>query len=1245
MSVAGDFHPRRNFSRPVAEVVSVARRARILRVVGSLSSLVLLGVALVVIASALDALVRFPSPMRALILVAILALIAIDVRRYVMPAIRFRPSPTDMALRIERSRPELSGWLASAVDFEMSGAASESALAARAVADTDERTRGMRLADVLRPGPALGRLLGAVACAAGIAAIGMFAPDTASIAARRTLLPWTNAAWPARTAVSSLVADGFVAARGKPFALRASLDRGDPERERVRAEYRVSRDGVMGPWIEASMARQPSGVFERLVDVDGDGIEFRFLTSDALSESRSARFVDPASIASSSIVIKPPAYADGVVGTREAELGSGLDARGVLEDPVLEGSSVEFAMQIDRDVKLGGGRSSVRFSQGEAMAELSPVASTGEPVAGEPRLSVESGRDGPIWKLSFTADASTRIEIRLVDEHGITRDAPAVFAFETAADRPPSAAMTLPEQDESVLPDARVDIAAQLRDDLALVQAGVEIVRRIGSDSGDGLVLEERAEISADRVSAEVARLLDLGKLEVSPGDSLELRAFAEDGFGEVPAEGADSDSTNERRSHGRVRSAPRTLRIVGDEEFERQIQTALAGVRRDAMRADERQAGAREAAEASEVDARRREAMEMQGNVTDGVARALESIDQAIERLERNGRSDGALADLAEQARDLAETARRESSSASESLREAADAASEAAQPGASEEQRRAAAEREAGARQEAIERQEEVRAELEDLVQLLDRSEDAWLARRRLEALANRVRQLGRETEQAARDSAGESRDQLPPEARSALDALAERQAQAAQEAEQVVSELAERARALEQSDPMQSEALREAAETAEEGRVREELEQASEETAENRLEQAVQAQERAASALNRAMEELSRDRKVRAKELARLFEDLVESIKRLIQETEALSGEQRQAGAVQDAGLRSQDLERVAMGLGKVSQNARGLAADARARSREAARSARFLDVAAGSLVGAARISRTDPYQREDAEAAVVAALDALESALVEAEEAAERAEDRAEDEKRQELVAKYREFLEKEVGIRTAADAVATDGGKAKGRRELIESRRLGVIQEELRGQVVALREGDEEVQGSDALVEMHATIEESMQDAREQLAQGQVGSALIMTQEAIDAISVIVSALDDSGGPEDEDPFGEQQSGGGEGSGSGGSPAGAVPPLAEIKMLRSMQESLAKRTRAVAESTNGLDPAARLGVIAELAARQQRIVELGSNLARKIAGGSEAGTVKPETTVPDRSPEGEGTPESKEGVSQ
>ena len=96
-------------------------------------------------------------------------------------------------------------------------------------------------------------------------------------------------------------------------------------------------------------------------------------------------------------------------------------------------------------------------------------------------------------------------------------------------------------------------------------------------------MFEEPAELGPASADASVERELDVAKLKVAAGDSIVLRAYAEDSYDAVKAGG--------EVGHGRVRSAPRVLRIVGEDEFERQIRGVFAGVRRDAMRLDERQA------------------------------------------------------------------------------------------------------------------------------------------------------------------------------------------------------------------------------------------------------------------------------------------------------------------------------------------------------------------------------------------------------------------------------------------------------------------------------------------------------------------------------------------------------------------------------------------------------------------------------------------------------------------------------
>lgn len=1201
-------------SEMVRTVVRLAGRARALRITGAVAALVVLFFASVMGVAAVDAVVRFPGVLRGIMLAVIAGFMFVDMRKVVLPAFRFKPQPVDIALRIERMRPELQGKLASAVEFELSGAARGSALAARAIRDAEDRSSGASLGKVIRWKPMGTRFAAALLCVGSAIGFAIVEPDTASIAARRVLMPWSDAVWPARTALAGMIVDGSVAARGRPLALRARMTEGEAERERVRAEYRVTRDSVVGDWIEVGLARQPSGEFERFVDADGERIEVRFMTSDATTEIATVRLVAPPAIASAQARIEPPAYAARAVQLRVEDLGDCSGSRGILRDPILAGSQIAFDLRMTRALAFD-----------PAHSPLKQVSSSGaEPGATTmPVAIVVDEADGAHWTVSCTAVEATRLALTLIDSDGIAGENEIVLAFDTIADRPPSATIVEPVQDESVVVDARIAMRADARDDIGLAKAGIEIATRIGKDSVESMVFEEPAQVMAGAngeegaaTEASVERMLDIAKLKLSAGDSIVLRAYAQDAF----------DGGSVQPAHERVRSAPRILRIVGDDEFERQIRGVFAGVRRDAMRVDERQAKARDAVER---DPSERGLAELQAAVTEGAARMREATEQAIARLEKNDRANGVLSELAEQARELtaaAESRSAEASGAVERAREQKlavegktgqeqDAAQAAAQAAAQDAAKSAA--------KSAAEIQDAVRAELEDLVALLDRDEDSWLAKRRLDALANKIRQSARETDQAARRSNGEGREELSPDARAEIDALADKQEQEATEAEQVVQELKERSQALKDADPQQSRALEEAAKAAEDGKVREELEQAAKDSSQNRLAQSKQAQDRAASALQKAAEALNEDRKVHAEELARQLESLADSIRRLIKDAENVRDEVAAAGDGNDADADAQR-ERAALGAGKLSQNTRGVASDARATGREAARVARTLDAAAGSLAKVAGNLRGDPFDRNDTTLAVDSALKSLNDALVDAEQAADRAEERAEEEKREELLVKYRDFLERQAALRGSVEKIVPADAAVLGRRELIESRRLGTAQEELRLAIAELRAKEEDVQGSDALVEMHDAIDAALTDAKASLSGGRPAEAMPGEDDAVAALSAIVVALDENDAPKnDEDKFGEQEADqGGDSGGSGGQSGGAVPPAAEIKLLRAMQDSLAKRTRLFAERASELDVTTRSQRLAEIAVRQQRIVELGSKIAEKISPKESGPTVTP-----------------------
>jgi hypothetical protein len=1267
----------------VRAVVSLARRARWMHMTAAVATLLILIAVGGASIALLDALIRFPSILRAIMLFALLVFVAIDVRKFLVPAFRFRPRPIEIAQRIERQRPELAGHLAAAVDFELRGIAETNELAAYAVRNAEDMTRGTNLGAVLRLQPTLARVAVMFGCITAIVGGVAYSPTSAAIAVKRVLLPWSDAEWPARTGVESLVSDGLVAPKGTPLALRAQLTKGDSQKERVYVRYRVlSNDttdadfdaqlsgrtstGREQPWVDVAMSRQPNGEFERLIDVDGDRLEFMFVTRDAETEVRSVRLVEPPRVVAARAVVQPPVYAQTVMTDRVLELGDGTDSRAAPKDSILRGSEVVLELELSRPLGEHLGNSgdqgaprlrSVAMNQSvEALGDSrlgkdsrsstkdELVVDSGESPDRESTrdfgqmLAVEGDAERPTrWIARFPAKHSKRVEVDLVDSDGIRQIVPSAFVFDVNEDRSPSAAIILPAQDESVLADAKVPLRGDFRDDLELRVAGIEIAQRVAGQESESLVQEEVALLEKHANAGSLERILEVDRLRVSAGDVVVLRAFAEDFFT------GDSEATE---NHGRARSAPRLLRIVGEEEFERQIRSSFSGVRREAMRSDARQESAREELEGVGEEP---DAMEVQRSVTEGLGRMRDSLRGVAERLRRNQRSDGSLGEVARQAEEIAATAEIRSTQALEALKRAQDSLERATSPSgeptrdatstaggsvdrpetkadaAAEEMRRQAL-------GEAARFQEEVRAELEDLVGLLDRDEDAWVVRRRLDALSNRIQQLIRETEQAAQRSQGESRDDLEPEVKSELDALAERQTKTADEAERTLSEMKERSRQLADADPDQARSLDAAAKAAEEGQVREAMRQAARETTDNRLGQSRVAQERALEALSRAANELEAKRKIKAQELARLLEDLVVAIKRLITETEELR--QRVAAIdVTDLKATESDRDSIALLFGRSSQNARGIAADARARSRESTRSARSIDQAAASMASTARELRDTSFDQGETLSMIDAALARLAEALREAQSAADRADDRAMQEKQEELVGRYRGLLERQVTLRESTARIAPQRQQPLGRREVVESRRLGATQESIREAILQVLQDEAEVRDSEVLVDIHAQIDDLLKVTRASLLESRPADALPASGEAIDLLSSIVESLSDELENERDDPFEEQQSAGSDGgtggAGEGGGPSGSpvVPPVAEVKMLRSLQAGLARRTRELDESGLPQDSVSRVTRLAEIAARQQRVLELATRLAEKIRSGGSAARESGENSDP------------------
>ncbi|RMH28274.1 MAG: hypothetical protein D6693_04055 [Planctomycetota bacterium] len=1171
-------------------LIALAQRARAALVAQRAARGVAVALAIVTVLVAADVFLRLPAGLRVAHLILGAGAAGWAVWRRLIPAWRLRPDPAVVALRVERLHPEIAGLLASGIEFaEGSGRSRPSSQFEAALARAVARRAGAEfsredLRGALRLAPLGHALLTLALVAIAGGSIALARPELARIGLTRALAPWSGAEWPKRTMVAD-VTGIEVHARGSAIPIRAALVRStrEPERTDVTVEHRAIRDGAAGPTRSELLTWQrrvtdtPAGargeLFERLIEVDAEAVEYRLVTLDDRTGWRRVRLVPPPEVVSARVRIEPPAYASGlarrgdagpITEPTEADLGAGTDERAIAP-PALAGSGVELALTLNKPVPAqpnDAGWLAATFGPDAAAAGLTLTVDPAEPNR---------------WRLRWRLDDSVRLALSLVDEFGIAGEAEAVFRFPSVADRPASATITKPASDLTVLATAVVEVEGEGRDDVGLERVWLERQRvrpagaQAGSPSGPGGALEPAgepvrlAEIAAAGARRAVARAtIDLAPLGLTPGDQVWLTARAQDVFASAGAPRPASVS------------AVRVLRVITEDEFIAEVRGELSAIRQSAIRLFEEQAQLRELSPDRRAGA---EAQRRQGQITD----RLQRLDQAVERAQRRVR-DNALGDRALE--NVLDDAGR-------LLRDAGEWSGRA-----SDRQARADLEREGPIDKEAERQvddaQRRVQDELANLAELLDTGQDAWVARRRLESLLEDQRALAERTAQAGRQTAGKPVEALTEQERSELDAIVDRQNELAQQAEELARDLKDRAREMEESDPAAAAGMRQAARRARESDTAQTMRQAARNAQQNQTADAGRRQEQAAQDLEQMLEDMDHAERSREEVLRRVIASLIESL-------DALIAQQERALAALAAAEEAGDLAGLDRGMIRLNQNTLGVLDQASGAGRELAPVADLIGRAVEAQTRAILALRAEPADAPEARDGETQSLELLTEARARAEELDRQMQERQQDRARRELRRAYREALERQVELRESAGALAEVADPD--RRQRLEIRRLAAEERDLAASLRDLRDKTEDIAQAAVFDYTHDRLDTATGRAAEALDAGDAGSALAPADTAIALLQGLVEALREE--PPGERDFSENAGGGGSGAGGQGQPQPLIPPIAELRLLRQIQIDLARRTRRAADAGADADEARALGD------EQAELGELGADLIRRM----------------------------------
>ncbi len=304
-----------------------------------------------------------------------------------------------------------------------------------------------------------------------------------------------------------------------------------------------------------------------------------------------------------------------------------------------------------------------------------------------------------------------------------------------------------------------------------------------------------------------------------------------------------------------------------------------------------------------------------------------------------------------------------------------------------------------------EARRHQEEVENTLADLLKQLEPWGNLSAVKGEARSILQEQRGLNRDVQRLDEDTRGKDPGSLTPDEKSLLGRAAELQRKLEERTGQLLDKAKRASEERKVSDPAMAEALREAAQRADEARLQEQMKNAAENIRDNNLGSADRHQRTGIQALESVIQSLEERREQELERLRKKLQQTQDELKEMIGRQQALRKRLQEAMQIPDRGNREQELKRLAREQEKLREESQELLKElTRLRAEQAGQAL----AEAGSEMDRAvqRLERgQDPNQSQD---------ESLER-LNEAQRQIERAQARVEEELAREKLAKIADQL--------------------------------------------------------------------------------------------------------------------------------------------------------------------------------------------------------------------------------------
>lgn len=1175
-----------------------------------------------------DWLVHIDDPgIRLLLGLGLLGLLATVLWRLLIAPLRRQLTDVDIALRLENRFPVLQDRFASTIQFlddngrEYSGSA---ALQQHVVQETLRMSRELPLEDIVETRPVQRAAWTAVGVCVLTAIVVLLSPLEAMTALQRMITPFADRPWPRTTELVLLDTD---------FEPLPAPTATGPQQKAQGDTLKLFVENTRGDLPETLAMQYRFGDQPEIITEPARRANLR----DAEEQARSVGVVQLQ-------LTKGPLYYRAIGGDDDRMPWRKLD---VVPPPIVEQLQVTLTAPSYRGGEETALPAGIGHVEGLLGTQVQVTARLNKPVRSA-RLRI---KDRPPLGMTMTDDGrgvSTTFEINeagvysywfdLQDLSGLENaDAPR-YEIRGLADAVPEVWIEEPATDRQVTAAAVIPITFGAKDDLGLRR--LQLPFQLG-ESGDAVTAMIGTWDLPERSQQEARQLeWSLLPLNLQPGDRLRFRAEAFDDY--------DLDG-------GHIgRSITRTLTIVSAQEKAAELEGRQAGLVDELESLRNRQQQSREHVEQlqiqleragglqpQDVDLLKRVELEQKQITTklqhplDGVsARATELLAELANNKLNAPEMQGRLQQIADELRVVQEDHLPQVEHDVISVRKSAEADLAA---GANPRDERT--------RDEQVDSlnhaERHQQAVLDSLDGLLAELSD-WRRRRDVTAevagLQRDQQELANETAEVGQKTIGRSAAELSPQERADLAKIADRQRKQADRIDQLATELKESSSAGRESNPSAAETMDEAREHLESSAVASRLREAAAQLERNQIGDATGLQEQAATDL----EELADIVENRG---ADDLEELVERMKTAEEQIESLRKRQEELQLKKKAAEQLTDPEQRQSELEKIQKQQAELAREATTLARQLRR------LRAGSAGDA---TRRAAQQMEEAVERLLQEPEAVDELLDEALADLEQAQNDLTEKRLQFEEQLAREMLERisdEIAAlvgrqQTVIDETNRLEGERRRRGNLTRGqaktlRELVVVQRELAAKTGELAEL---VAAAEVFALALRGAARDMTTAADRLERRLTDTRTVLLVTAarnrcVDLTAALKTSKKKPQNNEDNNPK------------NGVPETDGIPQLAQLRMLKSLQEDLIRRTQQLdsAQTTNGQLDDDEKAELAQLVEEQSQLADLTRNLtqqfAEAISGDAQNNDDQPGEKQPDaKDTDGKSDPKEKPGKS-